>query len=187
MFNKDGLKPRTEYKVSIETLFEDSKQLWEYLAIPRGYNMFLIDEIDSLKVLQLRKYIDTDDKINAVKLYKELSLEVDRIRDKHCYNVLPYKSSFRQLAKEMYIFLKETWLLYTDQFFYIGKTLRFISTSSLYEINRYFRKRSYSMFYMERINIDPDKFYCNHITLEAFMDYAIKLLTIYIKENNKYV
>ena len=180
MFNKDGLKPRTEYKVSIETLFEDSKQLWEYLAIPRGYNMFLIDEIDSLKVLQLRKYIDTDDKINAVKLYKELSLEVDRIRDKHCYNVLPYKSSFRQIAKEVYLFLKESWLLYTDEFFYIGRVLRFISTSSLYEINRYLKKRSYSMFYLERINIDPDNFYCGYVPLEAFLDYAIKLLNMYM-------
>ena len=179
MFNKDGIR-KDKIKITLESEFERAIMLWEYLSKSRGYNMFLIDEIDSLKVLQLRKYIDTNDKINAVKLYRQLSIEMDEIRSYYCYNHLPYRSNFRALAKEIYLFLKESWLLYTDEFFYIGRVLRFISTSSLYEINRYLKKRSYSMFYLERINIDADNFYCGYVPLEAFLDYAIKLLNMYM-------
>lgn len=179
MFNKDGMR-KDKIKITLDGEFENSIKLWEYLAVPRGYNLFLIDEIDSLKVLQLRKYIDTNDKVNAVKLYRQLSIEMDEIRSYYSYNRLPYRSNFRALAKDLYLFLKESWLLYTDEFFYIGRVLRFISTSSLYEINRYLKKRSYSMFYLERINIDPDNFYCGYVPLEAILDYAIKLLNMYM-------
>lgn len=180
MFNKEGMR-RDKVKITLDGEFENSKLLFDYLSKNRGYNLFLIDEIDSMKVRQLKQYIDTNDKVNTVKLYRELVRDIDNIREYHCYNNISYRSNFRALAKEIYLFLKDSWLIYNPEFSYIARVLRFISTSSLYEINRYLKRRSYSMFYLERINIDPDMFYCHHITLEAFLCYSIELLREYCK------
>ena len=44
--------------LSIDSLFESSKMLVDYLTKNFGYNLFLIDEIDSQEVVKLRKAID---------------------------------------------------------------------------------------------------------------------------------
>lgn len=166
--------------ISIDTMFESTQMLWFYCTRPLGYNMFIMDNINDNKLIQMKRCIDTNDKINAIKLYRQLDRDIDALRDMYCYNVLPYKSSFRQIAKDMYIFLKDSWLLYNDDFEYVGKVLKFISTSDYYIIREYFIRRSYSMFYMDKLPLDPDSFYCRYVPLEAFLDYAIKLLNMYM-------
>jgi len=161
--------------LSIESQFEAAKMLFDYLTKMRGYNMFLIDEIDGSKVSRMRKFIDEGNKIEAVKLYRQLDREVDAIRDRFCYNELPERSSFRGIAKDLYRELKESWLLYTDEFHYLGRILRFISTSDYYVIREYLMKRSYSMYNYKDIPLDPDSFYCGYVPLEALMDYILKL------------
>lgn len=165
--------------LSIDSLFHNACLLYNYCTKPCGYNYFIIDEVESSKVQQLGKYISEQDRVNAVKLYREIESDIDVLRDRYCYNVLPFKSSFRQLAKDMYLFMKKNWLIHNPEFEYIAYILRFISTSDYYVIREFFIKRSYSLFYMERVPLDPDSFYCGYVPLEAFLDYVIKLLQIY--------
>ena len=167
----------------MESQFESAKMLFDYLTKFKGYNLFLIDEIDGSKVSQMRKCIDEGNKGEAVKLYRQLDREVDAIRDRYCYNVLPERSSFRGIAKDLYRELKESWLLYTDEFSYLGYILRFISTSDYYVIREFLMKRSFSMFNYKDIPIDPDDFYCGYVPLEVILDYILKLYV----EHSKYI
>ena len=91
--------------LSIDSLFESSKMLVDYLTKNFGYNLFLIDEIDGQEVAKLRKSIDENNKVEAVHQYLKLDKQMDAIRDKYCYNnpELPYRSSFRTIAKELYL------------------------------------------------------------------------------------
>ena len=134
--------------------------------------------------MKLRTLIDENKRVEAVKLYREIDRDVDAIRDRYCYNVLPERSSFRGIAKDLYRELKESWLLYTDEFHYIGRILRFISTSDYYVIREYLMKRSYSMYNYKDIPLDPDSFYDGYVPLEAIMDYIIKLYIDYSKNIN---
>jgi len=43
--------------ISIEAQFESAEMLFDYLTKNRGYNLFLIDEIDSSKLIKLKKFI----------------------------------------------------------------------------------------------------------------------------------
>lgn len=167
--------------MDIDSMFESAKMLFDYCTKSRGYNLFIIDEVDSMKLMKLSQYIQAEDKVNAVLMYREIDRDIDRIRDYYCYNHLEYKSSFRQIAKDMYRELKESWLLYSDEFKYIGRVLRFISTSDYYTIREYLMKRSYSFFYMERFPMDPSSFYCGYVPLEALMDYIVKVFCITFK------
>lgn len=170
--------------ISIESQFESAKMAFDYLTKNRGYNLFLIDEIEGHKLMKLRTLIDENKRVEAVKLYREIDRDVDAIRDRYCYNVLPERSSFRGIAKDLYRELKESWLLYTDEFHYIGRILRFISTSDYYVIREYLMKRSYSMYNYKDIPLDPDSFYDGYVPLEAIMDYIIKLYIDYSKNIN---
>ena len=143
--------------------------------------MFIIDEVDSSKLIKLRDYIQAGDKYNAVRMYMELDSDIDKIRDHYCYDNLEYKSNFRQLAKEMYRELKESWLIYSEEYGYLARILKFISTSDYYIIREYLMKRRYSFFYMEKIPLDPDTFYCDYVPLEAIMDYIVKVFCITFK------
>ena len=164
--------------MNVDSLFEDAKMLYKYCTKSYGYNLFIIDEVDSNKLMKMNEYIQSNNKFEAVKLFRELSRDIDAIRNKYCYNILPHKSSFRQLAKDMYLYLKETWLLYNPEFQYIGYMLRFISTSDYYVIREFLSHRSYSLFYMDRIPLDPDSFYCGYVPLEAILDYIIKFIAL---------
>ena len=132
---------------SIDSLFESSKMLVDYLTKNFGYNLFLIDEIDSQEVVKLRKAIDENNKVEAVHQYLKLDKQMDAIRDKYCYNnpELPYRSSFRTIAKELYLEIKKNGLLFNEDFKYIGKVLRFISTSDYYIIRDFLIRRSLPM------------------------------------------
>ena len=44
--------------LSIDSLFESSKMLVDYLTKSRGYNLFLIDYIDTQDIVNLRKAIN---------------------------------------------------------------------------------------------------------------------------------
>lgn len=166
---------------NMDSLFESSKMLFDYVTKYRGYNAFIIDEVDDILVRRLGRSIQENNRVEAVRLYFKLDKQIDELRDTYCYNVLPYKSSFRELAKDLYKELKESWLIYNKDFKYIAKILRFISTSDYYIIREYLMKRSYGMFTYEDIPLDPDDFYCGYIPLEAIMDYAIKLIRLYMK------
>ena len=170
--------------LSIDSLFESSKMLVDYLTKNFGYNLFLIDEIDSQEVVKLRKAIDENNKVEAVHQYLKLDKQMDAIRDKYCYNnpELPYRSSFRTIAKELYFEIKRNGLLFNEDFKYIGKVLRFISTSDYYIIRDFLIRRSLPMCMYWNIELNPDNFYCGYIPLEAFMDYAIKMYRIYMKD-----
>ena len=170
--------------LSIDSLFESSKMLVDYLTKNFGYNLFLIDEIDSQEVVKLRKAIDENNKVEAVHQYLKLDKQMDAIRDKYCYNnpELPYRSSFRTIAKELYLEIKKNGLLFNEDFKYIGKVLRFISTSDYYIIRDFLIRRSLPMCMYWNIELNPDNFYCGYIPLEVFMDYAIKMYRIYMKD-----
>lgn len=170
--------------LSIDSLFESSKMLVDYLTKNFGYNLFLIDEIDGQEVVKLRKAIDENNKVEAVHQYLKLDRQMDAIRDKYCYNnpELPYRSSFRTIAKELYLEIKKNGLLLNEDFKYIGKVLRFISTSDYYIIRDFLIRRSLPMCMYWNIELNPDNFYCGYIPLEAFMDYAIKMYRIYMKD-----
>ena len=168
--------------LSIESLFDSTIKFYEYCTKNKGYNLFIIDNLPTDKLQLLKSYIDKGDKVSAIQLYRQLDIEVDAIRNYYCYNNLEYKSSFRQLAKDLHLELKRTWLNSTKEFKQIDRILRFISTSDYYIIREYFIKRSHSLFYMDIIPIDPTTFYDNYIPLEVFLDYAIKLYGGYIHE-----
>lgn len=169
--------------IGLESMYDNSKMLLDYLTHFYGFNAFLIDNVDGNKVKALRIAIEREDKIKAVRLYLQLDKEMDSIRDKHCYNnpELPYRSNFRAIAKDVYKELKRSWLIYNDDLKYVAYILRFISTSDYYQIREMLIKRSRTMYDYWDIPIDPDSFYCNYIPLEAIMDYCIKIATLYMK------
>lgn len=169
---------------NIESLFDSSKLLFDYLTKTRGYNNFLIDEIDSSKVSKLGEAIISNNRLEAIRIYLQLDKEMDSIRDKYCYDnqELSYKSNFRAIAKDLYRELKDSWLIYNSELGSIARIIRFISTSDYYVIREYLVKRSLTMYMYLDIPLDPDSFYCGYIPLEAFLDYAIKLVRAYMKE-----
>lgn len=173
--------------LDIDTMFEHSKMLFEYLTTYRGYNAFLIDEIDGAKVKKLKEYIDANDRINAVRLFIQLANEADLIRSEYCYNHAdrPYKSNFRQIAKDLYRELKESWILYDKELSYVAYLLRWISTSSYHQIKEFLIKRSRTMYLYKGIPLDGESFYCDYIPLEAIMDYCVKVSCYYIRNINK--
>ena len=161
---------------SLETIIDDSILLFNYCTKYCGYNAFIIDDIDSEKVALLRKYIDENNRVMCAKMYKDISRDIDKLRDEHCYNTIPYKSSFRQLAKELYLFMKESWLLYNDEYRYLGYMLKKIQTASHEDIKKFLSKRSYSLYYLERIPVDPDTFYCHYLPIEFVLYYIMKII-----------
>ena len=168
---------------SIDSLFESSKMLVDYLTKSRGYNLFLIDYIDTQDIVNLRKAINENNKLEAVRLYIKLDRQMDEIRDKYCYNnsELPYRSSFRAIAKELYLEIKKSWLIYEEDFEHIARLLRFISTSDYYIIREYLVRRSMTLYLYGGVPTHPNEFYCNFYPLEYILDYAIKLYLIYRK------
>lgn len=169
--------------LSIDSLFESSKMLVDYLTKSRGYNLFLIDYIDTQDIVNLRKAINENNKLEAVRLYIKLDRQMDEIRDKYCYNnsELPYRSSFRAIAKELYLEIKKSWLIYEEDFEHIARLLRFISTSDYYIIREYLVRRSMTLYLYGGVPTHPNEFYCNFYPLEYILDYAIKLYLIYRK------
>lgn len=169
--------------LSIDSLFESSKMLVDYLTKSRGYNLFLIDYIDMQDIVNLRKAINENNKLEAVRLYIKLDRQMDEIRDKYCYNnsELPYRSSFRAIAKELYLEIKKSWLIYEEDFEHIARLLRFISTSDYYIIREYLVRRSMTLYLYGGVPTHPNEFYCNFYPLEYILDYAIKLYLIYRK------
>ena len=169
---------------NMESMFDASKKLFDYLTKYTRYNAFLIDEVPSEMVQELGEAIRAHDRVQAVRIYHKIDSLMDTIRDAHCYNTpeLPYKSSFRGIAKDAFRELKESWLIYNEDFYYIAKILRFISTSDYYAIREYLIKRSHAMFNYQDIPLDPDDFYCGYIPLEAIMDYCIRIIRVQLKE-----
>lgn len=172
--------------LSIESMYESSKMLLDYMTHLYSFNAFLIDNIDDNLIRQLSNAIQKEDKVKAVQLYLKIDRELDVIRDKHCYNnsELPYRSSFRNIAKDLYRELKIRDLTHTDDLKCVSYILRFISTSDYYIIREMLIKRSLSFYMYQDVPINPESFYCNYIPIEAIMDYCVKMVTLYIKWNN---
>lgn len=170
---------KPQEKISIDSLYNRCELLYDYCTKSYKYNHFIIDEVNEEWVKELKKAIDEEDKKRAVMYYMKIDRQIDELRSNYCYNVLPYRSSFRGIAKDLYRELKESWLLYTDEFDYIGYVLRFISTSEYHIIKEFFKKRSMSMFEYKDIPLDPDKFYGGFVPIEAFLDYVIALMKAY--------
>lgn len=168
-------------KISIETIYSRCEMLYDYCTKSYRYNHFIIDEVDEELVKELRDALLKEDKKRAVMCYMRIERQIDELRNNYCYNLLPYKSSFRGIAKDLHRYLKSSWLLYTDEFDYIGYVLRFISTSEYHVIKDFFKRRSDTMFYQKDIPLDPNKFYGGYIPLEAFLDYVIVLVKAYRK------
>ena len=169
--------------LSIDGLYEQAIKLLDYLTRLYGFNAFLIDEVDDSKVRALRDSIVKEDKVKAVRLYLQLDKECDEIRDKHCgRNVeLPYRSSFRSIAKDMYKELKRRELTHNDDLKLVCYVLRFISTSDYYQIRELLIKRSLSWYMYCDVPISPYDFPNDCIPLEAIMDYCVKMANLYLK------
>lgn len=165
--------------MSIDGIYERCGMLYDYCTKSYKYNHFIIDEVNEEWVKCLGEAIKNKDKITAVKYYMKLDKQIDSIRDEHCFNLLPYKSSFRGLAKDLYRELVDSWLIYLDDFDYVGYVLKFISTSDYYVIREFLMKRSDVMFLQKDIPLNPDSYYCGYIPLEAFMNYTIALMKLY--------
>lgn len=168
---------------NMDSMFDSSKMLFDYLTKFTRYNAFLIDEVDDELVRKLGAAIQTNDRVRAVQLYLKIDKQMDVIRDEHCYNnpSLPYKSSFRCIAKDALLELKKLGLTYNDDYKYVVKILRFISTSDYYIIREFLIKRSHAMYNYWDIPLDPDDFYCGYIPLEAILDYCLKMVRIQLK------
>lgn len=162
--------------LSSDSIIEDCIMLFDYCTKSCGYNLFIIDEIDGNKLRLLRKYIEENNVVMCKKYYKIISDEVDEIRNRYCYNVLPYKSSFRELARDLYKYMEETWLLYNAEYKYLGYMLKKIQHAHYYDIKKFLEKRAYSLYYLDRIPFDPNKFYCHYVPIEAILYYIIEVL-----------
>ena len=171
---------------NMESLYDSSKILLYYLTHLFRYNNFLVDEVDDELVRALRDAIVAEDRVKSVQIYLRIDKELDEIRNRHCYNnsELPYRSNFRQIAKDMYRELKIRDLTHTDDLKCVSYILRFISTSDYYIIREMLIKRSLSFYMYQDTPINPESFYCNYIPIEAIMDYCVKMVTLYIKWNN---
>ena len=171
---------------NMESLYDSSKILLYYLTHLFGYNNFLVDEVDDELVRALRDAIVAEDRVKSVQIYLRIDKELDEIRNRHCCNntELPYRSSFRNIAKDLYRELKIRDLTHTDDLKCVSYILRFISTSDYYIIREMLIKRSLSFYMYQDVPINPESFYCNYIPIEAIMDYCVKMVTLYIKWNN---
>ena len=176
-----GVEPwmNKKEKISIDSLYAKCEMLYDYCTKSYKYNHFIIDEVNEDWVKEMKKAMDEEDKKRAVLYYMKLDKQIDEIRSNYCYNVLPYRSSFRGLAKDLYKELVDSWKIYLDDFDYVGYVLKFISTSDYYVIKDFLKRRSDVMFYQKEIPLNPDDFYCGYIPLEAFMYYAITLFKLY--------
>ena len=94
---------------NMESMYNSSIKLFEYLTRLYGFNNFLVDEVDDSLVRALRNAIVAEDRVKAVQIYLKLDKELDEIRNRHCYNneELPYRSSFRSISKDVYRELKK--------------------------------------------------------------------------------
>jgi hypothetical protein len=169
--------------LSIDSLYEQSIKLLDYLTHLYKFNNFLVDEIDDNKVKALRDSIVKEDKVKAVRLYLQLDKECDEIRDRHCFNndELPYRSSFRNIAKDIYRDLKVKRLTEHDDLKIISYILRFISTSDYYVIKDLLIKRSLSWYMYCDFPTDPSVFYNDVYPIEFVLDYCIKISNVYFK------
>ena len=172
--------------LGIESMYESSKMLLDYMTHLYGYNNFLIDNIDDNLIRQLSNAIQKEDKVKAVQLYLKIDRELDVIRDKHCYNnsELPYRSNFRAIAKDVYRELKKRHLTNHDDVKHIAYILKFISTSEYFTIREMLIKRSYIFYHYWDIPINSDDYYCRYVPIEVIMDYCIKIANVYLKWNN---
>ena len=168
---------------NMESMYNSSIKLFEYLTRLYGFNNFLVDEVDDSLVRALRNAIVAEDRVKAVQVYLKLDKELDEIRNKHCYNnaELPYRSSFRSISKDVYRELKKRHLTNHDDVKHIAYILRFISTSDYYQIREMLTRRSLSFYMYCDIPLNPNDFYCGYIPLEAIMDYCIKIANLFIK------
>ena len=169
--------------LGIETLYDNSKKLLVYLTKYYGYNAFIIDNIDENLVEELRDAINNNDRVKAVRLYLKIDSIIDTLRDERCYNSkeTPYRSNFRNIAKDLYKELKITGLRYNDDLKTITRIVQFISTSDYYIIREYLIKRSNAFYNYLDVPIDPDSFYCGYIPLEAILDYCVKMINLMIR------
>lgn len=172
---------------NMESMYNSSIKLFEYLTRLYGFNNFLVDEVDDSLVRALRNAIVAEDRVKAVQLYLRIDKELDEIRNRHCYNnkELSHRSNFRAIAKDIYRELKIRHLLNHDDVKHIAYILRFISTSDYYQIREMLVKRSLSFYMYCDIPLNPHDFYCEYIPLEAIMDYCIKIANIYIRWNKE--
>lgn len=168
-------------KISIDSLYSKCGMLYDYCTKSYRYNHFVIDDVNEDWVKAMKRAMDNNDKKEAVKYYMKIDRQIDELRNEYCYNVLPYKSSFRGIAKDLYLELKRSWLIYLDDFDYIGYVLRFISTSEYHVIKEFLQRRSDVLYYQKDFPLNPEDFYCSYIPLEAFLDYVIVLYKAYSK------
>lgn len=168
---------------NMESLYDSSKKLLHYLTHLYGYNNFIVDEVDDELVRALRDAIVAEDRVKAVQIYLKIDKDLDEIRNRHCYNNpdLPYRSNFRQIAKDVYRELKRRHLINHDDVKHVAYVLRFISTSDYYQIREMLIKRSYAAHHYWEFPLNPKDFYCDYIPMEAIMDYCLKIAILYLK------
>ena len=169
--------------LNMETMYDNAIKLLDYLTHYYKYNAFILDGIESELIQKLSMYIRKNDRVNAVRLYLKIDKLIDELRDINCYNNpnLPYKSSFRNIAKDAYRYLKDNHLTNNESLKDVAYILKFISTSDYYIIREMLIKKSYSFFMYKDIPLNPDDFYCGYIPLEAILDYCLKVVENYIK------
>ena len=165
----------------VDSMYLNAKRVYKYATTNYGYNLFLLDELDSKLLGELRLAIQQEDKLTAIKLSREVERQMDKIRDFYCYNHLPYKSNFRCIAKDIVSFLKYSWLRYNQEFSTLYNILRFISTSDYYTIREYLIKRSYGLHYLKGIEKDPEDFPSGYYSIEFIIAYTVDMLKIYFK------
>lgn len=168
---------------NMDSLYESSKQLLDYLTHLYGYNNFIVDNVEDDLVRALRDAIVAEDRVKAVQIYLRIDKDLDEIRNRHCYKNpdLPYGSNFRRLAKDLYRELKIRHLTNHDDVKHIAYILRFISTSDYYTVREFLIKRSYVMYHHWDIFLNPDDYYCKYVPIEAVLDYCIRIACLYIK------
>ena len=94
-----------EGKISIDSIYSRCEMLYDYCTKSYRYNHFIIDEVNEEWVKELGKAIREEDKLTAVKCYMKIDRQIEEIRNERCYNVLPYKSSFRGFSMLLYKFM----------------------------------------------------------------------------------
>lgn len=169
--------------LNMDTLYSNASKLLDYITHYYGFNAFIIDEIDTNLAQNLAKAIQEENRVQAVRLYLKIDKLIDELRDINCYNNpnLPYKSSFRNIAKDAYRYLKDNHLTDNESLKDVAYILKFISTSDYYIIREMLIKKSYSFFMYKDIPLDPDDFYCGYIPLEAILDYCMQVVENYMR------
>ena len=168
-------------KISIDSLYYKCEKLYDYCTKSYRYNHFIIDDVNEDWVKEMKKAMKEKKKKRAVMYYMKIDRQIDELRNEYCYNILPYRASFRGIAKDVYRELKKRHLINNDDVKYIAYILRFISTSDYYQIKKMLTRRSLTMYMYWDIPINPDDFYCEYIPLEAVMDYCIKIANLFIR------